>query len=1043
MTELNLISPMLDDFEVGGVISDHDGVRCYPAMRKNSDEKYIVKVISVPASQTKLDALLLTGAYSSKEAALAYFEALANEIADEKRILDDLAQLEGFVTYTDIQVVPKDDANGFDVYLLGEYRMTLERQIAKTPLTQLGAVNLGLDLCSALSVCRHSGFLCVDIKPANIVLTGDKEFRIGDLGFVKLSSLQYASLPDKYRSAYTAPEVEDAFSTLNDTIDIYAVGLVLYQVFNGGKLPFDGTITQKEQLPPPLYADEEMSEIIMKACAFDPAERWQDPAEMGQALVSYMQKNGVNDTPIDTEVFGLKEEAEADSECAEQVSDEETLQPDANEVPVVEVQEMQDQVDEAVEEDAVLAPEDDDNAKITIEASEPESVDEVVSFVDEITAAINTSETIDIPEELNEETDVDIDGNLHDDTFIIEDSDADLKADAEQLVIYEMSDDFSLEEAASEEIDVDYNGISEEVSEILNQVDELAAHQIPDPPVAPEPVEIILPEPEQVVNETVDVAESEEASQEAVNESAQEEVSPEEIKADEMPYIPKKKRTGLKWCIALLLIIGLAIGTYFFYTDYYLQPIHTLNLIGSEDRLHVQLSADIDETYLTVVCSDSHGSKIPAPVVGGTAVFSGLMPDTTYTVTVEVDGLHKLTGMTSKVYSTPVQTKIAQISVVTGAEDGSVILSFAVEGPDSDQWNVIYSAEGEAERVTAFPSHMVTLTGLTVGKEYTFRLEAADDIYLSNVAEVTYVAREVVYAENLHVTGCADGILSAQWDAPSSASVSQWSVRCYNENGYNETVLTEETEVVFENIDDTCGYTIDVTAADMSVSRQVTVGSNSITVTDFIIEASNSEFIQLSWSTNRDSDGGEWTLLYTVDGINAVNPVKTSKNTAQVPVVPGGEYVFTLLDSAGNPVLGGPFVHVQDVAADFDAYSVTKDDLTIRLCKTPESSAWSYKDLDDDDYVNTFVVGQKVSAVIALSGSFEKSDNDILITYVVRGENKELITFAHDVQTWRSMWYQNYCELDVQGIPTELGTFELTIFFNGQTVGTQKFEIAA
>ena len=115
MTELNLISPMLDDFEVGGVISDHDGVRCYPAMRKNSDEKYIVKVISVPASQTKLDALLLTGAYSSKEAALSYFEALANDIAAEKRILDDLAQLEGFVSYTDIQIVPKDDANGFDV----------------------------------------------------------------------------------------------------------------------------------------------------------------------------------------------------------------------------------------------------------------------------------------------------------------------------------------------------------------------------------------------------------------------------------------------------------------------------------------------------------------------------------------------------------------------------------------------------------------------------------------------------------------------------------------------------------------------------------------------------------------------------------------------------------------------------------------------------------------------------------------------------------------------------------------------------------------
>ena len=69
MSEPKLISPMLDNFEIGGPLSDHDGVRCCPAMRKNSDEKYIVKIISVPASQTKLDALLLTGAYPDKDAA--------------------------------------------------------------------------------------------------------------------------------------------------------------------------------------------------------------------------------------------------------------------------------------------------------------------------------------------------------------------------------------------------------------------------------------------------------------------------------------------------------------------------------------------------------------------------------------------------------------------------------------------------------------------------------------------------------------------------------------------------------------------------------------------------------------------------------------------------------------------------------------------------------------------------------------------------------------------------------------------------------------
>ena len=228
MSEPKLVSPMLDNFEMGGPISDHDGVRCCPAMRKNSDDKYIVKIISVPASQTKLDALLLTGAYSDRSSALAYFKELANGIADEKKILDNLAKLEGFIPFEDCQIVPMDDATGYDVYLLSEYRVTLERQNSRIPMTQLAAVNLGLDLCAALSACRRSGYMCVDLKPSNIFVVGDKEYKIGDLGFVRLNSLKYESLPDKYRSCYTAPELEDPFAQLNDTIDIYAAGLVLF-----------------------------------------------------------------------------------------------------------------------------------------------------------------------------------------------------------------------------------------------------------------------------------------------------------------------------------------------------------------------------------------------------------------------------------------------------------------------------------------------------------------------------------------------------------------------------------------------------------------------------------------------------------------------------------------------------------------------------------------------------------------------------------------------------------------------------------------------
>ena len=74
MSDPKIISPLLDGFAMGAPISSHHGVRCCPAMRQNSDSKYIVKVLSFPASQVQLDALLLTGAYTDKNSALAYFK---------------------------------------------------------------------------------------------------------------------------------------------------------------------------------------------------------------------------------------------------------------------------------------------------------------------------------------------------------------------------------------------------------------------------------------------------------------------------------------------------------------------------------------------------------------------------------------------------------------------------------------------------------------------------------------------------------------------------------------------------------------------------------------------------------------------------------------------------------------------------------------------------------------------------------------------------------------------------------------------------------
>ena len=326
MSEPKLVSPLLDGYIMGAPMSRHHGVCCCPAMKENSEDKYIVKVISVPASQSQLDALLLTGAYQDAASAMEYFKELSDGIVAEAETLTKLSKLEGFVPFSDWQIVPMENNDlGYDVYLVSPYRMSLDKYMRRNAFTHLNAVNLGLDLCAALAICRNAGFMYVDLKPANVFISDDKEFRIGDLGFLSLKSLKYTTLPSKYRSVFTAPEAQDDLATPNTTLDIYAAGMILYQVYNNGELPGNGQSVEGV-LPAPVNADYEIAEIILKACAPDPADRWQDPMEMGQALAAYMQRNVINDVPIAPPLVGVVIDEEPVPETTEEVSEEATEQ---------------------------------------------------------------------------------------------------------------------------------------------------------------------------------------------------------------------------------------------------------------------------------------------------------------------------------------------------------------------------------------------------------------------------------------------------------------------------------------------------------------------------------------------------------------------------------------------------------------------------------------------------------------------------------------------------------------------------------------------
>lgn len=938
MSEPKLISPMLDGFVMGAAISDHDGVRCYPAMQENSDNKYIVKVISVPASQVQLDALLLTGAYTDSGSAMDYFKEQADGVEKEAQLLKRLAKLEGYLPYDNWQVEPMvDNRLGYEIYLISSYKRSLEKYMRRNTMTHLGAVNLGLDLCSALAIARRAGYIYADLKPTNVFISEGKQYRIGDLGFLELEGLKYTSLPSKYISEYTAPELRDALNTVNTTVDTYAVGMILYRLYNNGLLP---KIEEDEALLPPANADYELAEVILKACAADPKDRFTDPMDMGRALVSYMQRNGVKDEPIVPPAATVEDASE---EVARMADETEPTEADAAEVTV---QDISEETAAMVEQAEALA-----SQKIIEPAAESEE-EPSEEATEEVPDAEETPEAIEEPEE-----EADFDAMMH-------------------------------------------------------------------PETAPE----VVPEP-------------------AAEPKKKEKAKKKKTKK------AKKKGAGLVTLLIFVLVLLIGAVGFLLYNEYYLQAIDAIRVESARDEMTVILDTEIDNSLLTVTITDPEGKTQQSGVSNNQAHFEGLPSDTLYKIKVEIDGFHKLTGVANYGHSTPAETSITNITAKTGPEDGSVVLSFAVMGPDTENWKVIYSAENEESQTHTFAGHTATVTGLTVGTNYTFALEPVDNLYLVGENTITCTAGAVVMAENLYVSEYGEGSLTVVWDAPADATVESWAVRCYNNEGVDMTLTTQETTAAFSGIDTGMEYTIEVLAAGMTEPARTSVSPDPVTLHDIVVDDSDISKLVVNWEYDGEISNTGWHLVYTVDGNRMPGIVEASGTSAEIqPRIPGATYQITIRPANGTSAFSNTITFQCPNSPIFhhDKARVTSEAIENRLYAnllvTPEKENWSNEDVSKSDYTSTLKSGQKASLLLHLNQSFYTYKTDMTIMYVFRNsEGKVLVDLVSQYATdWNDMWdgaNYRYCELDLPAMPTEPGNYTLYIYFNNLAASTVSFTI--
>ena len=243
MSELKLVSPLLDQMSVEEEIAGHNGCTCYALRHVQSGERFVVKRISVPASDLQVRALILSGAYPDDAAVHAYYGSVAEDIKNELDTGMRLAENGYFAGASSYQIEPKESGIGYDVYILYPRMVSLRAFLDHSAMTGLRAVNLGIDLCDALTACRDAGYLFENLKPENVFLTQSGRFLLGDLGLAPLEDLQYASVPENYLGPYSAPELSAITASPNPTIDLYAVGMLLYRIYNGNHGPFEDEAT--------------------------------------------------------------------------------------------------------------------------------------------------------------------------------------------------------------------------------------------------------------------------------------------------------------------------------------------------------------------------------------------------------------------------------------------------------------------------------------------------------------------------------------------------------------------------------------------------------------------------------------------------------------------------------------------------------------------------------------------------------------------------------------------------------------------------------
>ncbi len=274
--------------------------KVYKIRKLDDDEDFYsaLKVVSIP--QSKDEYMQYKGEGYDDEGITSILKGMTDRVISEFKLMRKFRGNSNIVSYEDHMLIPKKDMPGWDILIRMELCTPLPQYYNQNPLSAEETVKLGADICNALILCEKENIVHRDIKPHNIFVGRYGDYKLGDFGIARV--MDHATRATRVGTpTYIAPEVYNGAPSDNRG-DIYCLGMVLYWLLNERRLPFiplpPATPTPEETemanmrrlrgepLPPPKNGSPAIKAAVMKAIAFNPADRFATAAEFKAALTA-------------------------------------------------------------------------------------------------------------------------------------------------------------------------------------------------------------------------------------------------------------------------------------------------------------------------------------------------------------------------------------------------------------------------------------------------------------------------------------------------------------------------------------------------------------------------------------------------------------------------------------------------------------------------------------------------------------------------------------------------------------------------------------